>query len=536
MKRSKKMKRHIKSKIAFSFILLLSGFGLLFMSSCEDESADVGNASKMSMKTLPKVHYVLGEALDLSGMVVTVGEGSSAKEVPYASFGSEGIVCEPDNGTVLSFDHESVIVKHTSSGNGITQSIDVTNNIASMTVKTAPLTDYFTGELLDLTGMVIEATLENGNKIDILFEEMDDGFLIEPAHGTVLSNEMTEVMITHIATEVSTSIAISVVEFVPTSVIIVSEPTKNSYEIGERLELEGLVVKYETTAGVTKEIAAANFALYGITTIPANEERVGADNSTIPVLHDASGINAAFDIEVIPLNVTGMAVLFKPDKTLYEDGEFIDHSGMVITLTVDGTTNIDVPAAEFGIYGISAVPEDGVAWDASMTEMVISYPGYSETVSIPLGSEILYESNFAVDGTAPWYLGQNDGGSGTMVVENGNLVVKDIVKGANPWSVQLMYNGLTIESGAKYKYTVVIKKYDAGIADYWLGYSIGDGDGRDGWKAYGNGGVWFGGGDWITNVHEFIMGDNTTDAARLVFEVGNDAHPIEIQYIKIEKL
>jgi hypothetical protein len=123
-----------------------------------------------------------------------------------------------------------------------------------------------------------------------------------------------------------------------------------------------------------------------------------------------------------------------------------------------------------------------------------------------------------------------------MVVENGNLVVKDITKGANPWSVQLMYNGLTIESGAKYKYTVVTRKYDPGIDDYWLSYSIGDGDGRDGWTGYGSGGVWYGGDGWQTNEHEFVMGFDTTDAARLVFEVGNDAYPIEIQYIKIEKL
>jgi len=522
--------------MAFRALLLLAAFSLMLMTSCEDETADIGDASKMSMKTLPKVHYVLGESLDLSSMVVMLGEGSSAKEVPYASFGSEGIICEPDNGTVLTFEHESVIIKNSNTGKGITQSIDVTNNIASMIVKTAPLTDYFTGELLDLSGMLIEATLENGDKMDIAFEDMDNSFMIDPAHGSVLSTDIAEVVITHIATEVATKQTIAVVDFVPTSATVVSGPVKDSYEIGERLDLDGLVVKYETTAGIAKEIAAADFALYGISTVPANEERVGASNSSIPVLHDASGINTAFDIEVIPLQVTGMAVLFKPDKTLYEDGEFIDHSGLVITLTVEGTGAIDVAAADFATYGLEAIPEHGVAWNASMTEIVISYPGYAETVSIPLGSEILYESNFVDDGTAPWYLGQNDGGSGTMVVEDGNLVVKDIVKGANPWSVQLMYNGLTIESGAKYKYTVVIKKYDAGVADYWLGYSIGDGDGRDGWKAYGDGGVWFGGSDWITNEHEFIMGDNTTDAARLVFEVGNDGHPIEIQYIKIEKL
>jgi hypothetical protein len=536
MKRTKKMKNHIIPKFAFSFILLLSGFSLLFISSCNDESSEVDNSTKMSMKTLPKVHYVLGEALDLSDMVVVVGQGSSAKEVPYASFGSEGIVCEPDNGTILNFENESFIIRSTNSGRGITQSIDVTNNIASMVVKTAPVTDYFTGELLDLSALVIEATLENGNKEDISFDEFGESFMVMPANGSVLSTDVSEVMITHIATEVSTSIAVSVVDFVPTSAMVVSGPTKNSYEIGERLDLEGLVVKYETTAGITKEIAAADFAIYGITTVPANEERVGASNGTIPVLH-GSGIDTSFDIEVIPLNVTGMSILFKPDKTLYVDGELMDHSGMVITLTIDGASNIDVAAADFGIYGIVAVPEHGVAWDASMTEIVISYPGYAETVSITLGSEILYESNFAADGTAGWSVNQNGGGSVNLLVENGNLVAKDIVKGTNTWDVQLYYPGLTIENGAKYKYTIIIKKQDPSIADYWLNLSLGDGDGRHGWGPYdGGNGVWFGGDGWQTVEREFVMTNETTDAARLLFEIGNDGYGIVIQYVKIEKL
>ncbi|NJN26925.1 MAG: hypothetical protein HC819_13555 [Cyclobacteriaceae bacterium] len=532
------MKNFITNKLVFRYGILLAGFALLFISSCNDESDEIGSAASMSMKTMPKVHYVIGETLDLSSMVITEGQGSAAKDIPYASFASEGIICEPENGTTLTFDHESLIVKNTKTGAGLTQDIDVTNSIAAMVVKTPPLTDYFTGELLDLTGLVVEATLENGNKIDIPLDELGQRYTVTPPHGQVLAASNDQVKITHIATNVSTMLPLSVTDFIPTSAMVVSGPAKSSYNIGEKMALDGLVVKYETTAGITKEIAAANFDLYGISTSPADKALVGVSTSAIQIVHQATGVNTFFDLEVIPLEITAMSIKFKPNKTLYEVGQAIDLSGLILTLSVPGSSSIEVEAANFDIYGIVTDPAQGETYTSSMSEIVISYPGYGSTLSIALGSEIIYESDFANAGTASWFLGKNDGGSGKLLVENGNLVVKDIVKGAYPWSVQLMIPDITIEKGSKYKYTIVSRKYDPGVPDYWLTVSIGDGDGRDGWGAYdgGDNGIWFAANAWQTVTKEFVMGKETTDKARLVFEIGGNAYPLEIQYVKIEKL
>ncbi|MEA4955692.1 MAG: S-layer homology domain-containing protein [Pseudoflavonifractor sp.] len=83
----------------------------------------------VAIKTLPtKVTYTAGDALDLSGLVVTLTPpGGSTQDVAFADFAANGLTTAPTNGAVLATTNTTVTITHTSNG---TASQPITVNAA----------------------------------------------------------------------------------------------------------------------------------------------------------------------------------------------------------------------------------------------------------------------------------------------------------------------------------------------------------------------------------------------------------------------
>ncbi|CAZ94282.1 carbohydrate binding domain-containing protein [Zobellia galactanivorans] len=515
---------------------LLMVMAIMVFSSCnnDDDGAEEVSSS-VRMKTLPKVAYVLGEQLDLSDLVISMQKNGSMVDVPFASFGAENITTDPANGTVLDFSHQQLTITIGDSGKGLIQAISVTNNVVELEVKTKAKANYVDGQKIDLTGMVVTLVMEDGTKEDVAFDDFGTEIQTVPMNGDIVSVDDSEVMVSYVSTKAKVAQDIEVVPFAPLSGVVTTPPTISEYEIGERLDLEGMVLTFTMSDGQEVVVPFENFEAFELTATPANETKLIATDSEVQVSH-ATGLSLAVPITVNPLDVTGMAIETKPEKTLYKDGEVIALKGLTLRLSINGKEDLIVSSEDFAIYEIVTTPAEGEVYVDGTTEIVVTYPDFVDTVSIPLGSETIYESDFT-GGLDGWSANQNGGGSVNISAEEGVLVAQDIVPGANPWDVQLFKPSIILEKGAKYKLTTVVKAYP-GQGDFWFTLSVGDGTGRDGWQAYdGGGGIWLAGDtEYQTYEKEFTMGSETTTGGRVLLDIGNQTNGIMVQYVKLEKL
>jgi len=192
-----------KTRILAIGLLLLSGM-VAIISSCSKDDAEPAELSNLIVKTAPlKTNYVVGDVLDLTGLVITLNmNDGTTKDVAFSGFINEGITCSPANESVVEIATTNIQITHTTTGIKVNQSISIEEVMVSkMTVKTEPLTtDFYFNELLDISGLEVTITMNNGETEDIAFSDFTSkGISCSPANETTLDSQ-TEITITHTAT------------------------------------------------------------------------------------------------------------------------------------------------------------------------------------------------------------------------------------------------------------------------------------------------------------------------------------------------
>ena len=87
---------------------------------------------------------------------------------------------------------------------------------------------------------------------------------------------------------------------------------------------------------------------------------------------------------VIP-SVTGVAIKAAPDKVAYTEGDELDLSGLLLTLTYSNGTTKDIALADFADNKITVSPKAGDVLDVDDKEIVITVKG--KTVKLPITVE-----------------------------------------------------------------------------------------------------------------------------------------------------
>ncbi|MDO6759984.1 bacterial Ig-like domain-containing protein [Tamlana sp. 2_MG-2023] len=254
---------------------------------------------RVSMKTLPQLDYVLGNALNLSGMVITLDKGGDLIDVPFESFQSEGIITEPENGEILDLTDESVTISVSDSGKGLIQAINVTNEVVAMEIKEAPRTDYFYGEKLDLTDMVLTFSYENGDSEDLSYAEVQNDIETVPVNGEAISSD-TDLTITHVTTGITVVQELNLSRFFPVSAVLVTPPTKTEYAVGEPLDLSGIVIRYTMSDSSEVNIGFEDFDALKIGSTPENGTILTADVVVVKIKHLRPTTLVSIPITVTP--------------------------------------------------------------------------------------------------------------------------------------------------------------------------------------------------------------------------------------------
>lgn len=324
--------------------------------------------------------YSVGSRLNLYDLCVIVTYlDNTAVQVWYEGFYKYGITVSLENGIILTSDYNrrDVII----SCGSITTSFKlyVSNgtaglNVNNITVKNKPdTTVYEVGDYIDYTGLVVELSFSGDySPITVAYPDfVKYGITLSLSTSNKLTTDHKSVTVGCTdATWVTTKFDIKVVksEDVITKIEIADLPKKLYYDIGDKLDLSGLVVNltYRDGRKITG-VSYVNLSTYDVKATPAHNEMLAAGTKKV-TLSFGKKASASFTIYVGDLYVTNIKVKTKPTKTVYTEGETLNLSGLVVTLTYINGTTLDVPFADFSKHDIKwdkdrvLTPSDTVAY------------------------------------------------------------------------------------------------------------------------------------------------------------------------------
>lgn len=262
----------------------------------------------ISIKTVPtKTSYFAGEDFDSTGMVVeaTYKDGTTETITDYTIQDGKNL----KNGqTLVTISYE---------GKTVTQSITVkANSVERIEIKQAPnKINYVVGQNFNATGMIVEATYENG-----AVKQVED-YIVKD--GENLQLEQTTVTIEYEGKTVTQSITVE--HKTVTSISIKTMPTKTEYiQNKEELDLTGGVIEInyndsskEEMSMTSKEITASGFdnkkAGKNTITLTYKEKTVQFD---VTIKEETKPQNSNFDN--IQGNVTRVRAYYFTDKNKKE--------------------------------------------------------------------------------------------------------------------------------------------------------------------------------------------------------------------------
>ncbi len=203
--------------------------------------------------------------------------------------------------------------------------------LESITVSGPTKTEYEIGDELDLTGLVVTAHYSDGNE-----KVLSAGDYEVSKFDSSTAGEKT---ITVTYQDKTTAFTVNVKEAAPVVTlesITVSGPTKTEYEIGDELDLTGLVVTAHYSDGNEKVLSAGDYEVSGFDSSTAGEK-------TITVTYQ--GKTEAFTVTVKeaekPVVTLESITISGPTKTEYKIGDELDLAGLVVTAHYsDGSTKV----------------------------------------------------------------------------------------------------------------------------------------------------------------------------------------------------
>ena len=343
---------------------------------------DPAHVEKMVVKEQPtKLIYTDGEKLNLSGLEVTLTDNQGlTKDVAFADFAANGITAAPANATELKLADNTKKVTLTK-GNLTAETKALTvkakvfdpAHVEKMVVKEQPTKLIYTeGEKLDLAGLVVTLTDNQGLTKDVAFADFEsNGITAAPANATELTvavNNGKAVELTKDSLTAQTN-SLTVLE----KVVGPKDPTKPD---GKNLDANKYwTVKFESTDTSEGTVAAEN-TFYILKTAgktladiadkaPAvtaigNNKFDGWDPvlDTNTAIDQDRTIKAQFSAkEFDKNNITKIEVISPPTKLNYVVGESLNLDGLKVKLTDNQGVTEEIGLTEFDDYKIKTEPE-----------------------------------------------------------------------------------------------------------------------------------------------------------------------------------
>ena len=271
-----------------------------------------------------KMEYLVGEALDVTGLVVTA----------EFSDGSSEVVSDKDY-IVTGFDNSEVGTNTiTINYNGVYTTVDLeiqTLAVTDLTIKYYPAKlEYYKGDSFDPQGLVAVATYNDGYKTAVLSDaqysfSLDgtdfprDGYIFGKAGSIPITISSTETpgqsIVLHVDVKDAHLNALEIKDL----------PKKTLYFLGDELNLAGLSVYAKYSDGKEVRLVLADFNVTGF-------DSTSSGSKTVSIMHKGKGVS--FEVTVKVKEVEGIEVTNYP-KTTYYVGDDFESSGLVVSKVYD---------------------------------------------------------------------------------------------------------------------------------------------------------------------------------------------------------
>lgn len=249
-----------------------------------------------------------------------------------------------------------------------------TRTPVSLAVTTPPTkTVYEAGDSFDKTGMVVTVTYNDETTREVTNYNCSPVVLsINDTYITISYREMM--------TTVTTTQPVTVKNLLK-KIQIITPPTETAYEIGDTIDLTGMVVHAFYSDGTSREVSNYTYSPHVVSS---------ASDTEVTITYTEDGITktAIQDITVgnTP-NLVSIAVSTPPTKVIYKAGEYFDPSGMVVTATFDnGTTKT--------VSGYTYSPTGTLQQDDSV--ITISYTKKGITKTTTQNITVVYLTSIAI--------------------------------------------------------------------------------------------------------------------------------------------
>ena len=249
-----------------------------------------------------------------------------------------------------------------------------TRTPVSLAVTTPPTkTVYEAGDSFDKTGMVVTVTYDDASTREVTNYNCSP--VVLSINDTYVTISYREMMTTVITTQPVT------VKNLLKKIQIITPPTETAYEIGDTIDLTGMVVHAFYSDGTSHEISNYTYSPHVVSS---------ASDTEVTITYTEDGITktAIQDITVgnTP-NLVSIAVSTPPTKVIYKAGEYFDPSGMVVTATFDnGTTK--------NVSGYTYSPTRTLQQDDSV--ITISYTKKGITKTTTQNITVVYLTSIAI--------------------------------------------------------------------------------------------------------------------------------------------
>ena len=334
--------------------------------------------NSISIRTLPTTRsYIKGQSLDPTGMVLSVSLSSGKTETV-----TEGYTCSP---TKLSSTGTQVVTV-TYKGKTTTFTVSVVEpSVSGLVLKTKPTTlDFYRGDTLVTTGMVLTAIMTDGTTKDI-----SSGYTCSPTELT--SNGKKTITVTYGGHSVTYTV--NVTEPVVSSIAVKTKPTVVNYYQGDYLQSAGLTLTATLANKSTRVITS------GFICTPTHLKAGGTQTITVTY----GGQSTTFTVNVTPKKANAAFVDILANQWFYSYVDELTKRGILSGIdNHDGTYSFrpysNVTRAEFVAMLARASGLDGGYHYSRFTDVpysnwACSYITWASVNGIVTGSGGLFRPN-----------------------------------------------------------------------------------------------------------------------------------------------
>lgn len=272
---------------------------------------------EIEIENLPKTKYVVGQALDLTGLKLKVMYNNGTEEIVETEYTSS-----IENGTIFNnVENKTIEISYKEK----TTSFDidvVKKQVEKLKGISAPTkTKYKVGEALDLSGVKFKAIYNDGEE-----KEIETGYTSSIPNGTILDTIGYNPIILEYEGKTITAL-VFVGEIAIESISINTGPDKVVYQVGEQLDLTGLSIKAKYENGEEDIIKS------GFETTPEDGEELnikGQKEVTVKLGEKTATFNVDVQGKKDAPTLTEIKIAKAPDKTKYKVGENFNKTGMVV--------------------------------------------------------------------------------------------------------------------------------------------------------------------------------------------------------------